>query len=272
MRVDRSAPAQRVAEHQRTGTGVTRIGYPIEARTLRVLARREVTPHMVRVTLGGPELNEFHTYQADDHVKIVFPDDDGALRAPVPNGEQMLDWPRPMPTTRKYTVRRYDAESGELDLDVVLHDGGVESAWAAGVVPGDEVTIAGPPGAKAFAHTYDHYVFAVDATALPAAARWLEESPPGVSADIVIEVDDEAEHGYPLAHRDGVELHRLIRRKGASSLASTVTSLSLPAGRCFLFAAGEAGDIKSLRSWSKERRLDALCTGYWRRGVADLDD
>ncbi len=52
------------------------------------------------------------------------------------------------------------------------------------------MTIAGPPGAKAFAHNFDHYVFAVDSTALPAVARWLDESPAEVSAHVVIETDD----------------------------------------------------------------------------------
>ena len=156
---------------------------------------------MLRLTLGGPALAGFHTYQADDHVKIVFPDPDGTRRDPVPDAQRMLDWPRPLPTTRKYTVRRYDAAACEIDLDFVLHDGGVASTWAASAAVGDEVTIAGPPGAKAFPHNYDHYVFAVDATALPAVARWLEESPADVSAHVVAEVDDAGRAGLPAGAR-----------------------------------------------------------------------
>ena len=91
-----------------TAAASARIGYPIGVRGVRVVARRQLTPRMLRLTLGGPALAGFHTYQADDHVKIVFPDPDGTRRDPVPDGQGMLDWPAPLPTTRKYTVRRYD--------------------------------------------------------------------------------------------------------------------------------------------------------------------
>ncbi|GAA2720893.1 siderophore-interacting protein [Actinocorallia aurantiaca] len=269
--MDRSNPRERVASHHREGGGVVRIPYPIGIRTTTVLRTARVTPNIVRVTVGGPGLDGLHSYQADDHVRIVFPDPDGTLRLPVPNEELMLDWPKPFPTARKYTIRRYDAAARELDLDVVVHEGGVGSAWASSVAVGDEVAIAGPPGAKAFPHTYDHYVFAVDTTALPAVARWLEESPSDVSAQVVIETDDAADHAYPLVERVGVSVTWLTRSGARSSLAETVQSLDLPDARTFLFAAGETDDIKPLRAWSKGR-LDSLFTGYWKRGVADLDD
>jgi len=272
MSVERRDPRARVAAHHRTGTANARIGYPIGVREVAILARRYVTPRMLRLTIGGPGLDGFHTYQADDHVKIVFADADGTVRAPVPNDELTLDWPKQGSPTRKYTVRRFDAAARELDLDFVLHDGGLASTWAAGAQVGDRVTIAGPPGALAFPHSYDHYVFAVDATALPALARWLEESPDDVSAQVVIETEHADEHSYPLAQRAGVTVTWLVRGQATgSALADTVAALPLPGGRGFLFAAGEAGDIKPLRAWVKGR-LDSLFTGYWKRGVAGLDD
>ncbi|GAA3578504.1 siderophore-interacting protein [Nonomuraea rosea] len=271
MSGDRGNPGPKVAAHQAGGTGVIRVPYPIGIRTTVVARRELVTPLMLRLTLAGPGLDGFHSYQCDDHIRIVFPGADGTLRLPVPNDEQLLDWPKPFPLTRKYTVRRYDAAARELDLDIVLHEGGVMTDWAAAVAVGDEVAIAGPPGAKTFAHNYDHYVFAVDATALPAAARWLAESPSGVSAHLVIETDDAVEHAYPLDKRDGVEVIWLVRQGTRSSLAETVRGLRLPDVRTFLFAAGEADDIKPLRSWSAGR-MDSLFTGYWKRGVADLAD
>ncbi|MFB4271660.1 siderophore-interacting protein [Nonomuraea sp. GTA35] len=271
MSIDRSDPGPRVAAHHATGTGVTRIPYPIGIRTVTVGRRELVTPRMLRLTLTGPGLDGFHSYVCDDHIRVVFPDPDGTRRLPVPNDQQMLDWPKPFPTTRKYTVRRYDAAARELDLDVVLHAGGVAATWAAGVEAGEEVAVAGPPGTKTFPPSYGHYVFAVDSTALPAAARWLEESPSGVSAHLVIDTDDPAEHAYPLDKRDGVEVIWLVRDGERSSLAETVRGLRLPDVPTFLFAAGEANDIKPLRSWSAGR-MESLFTGYWKRGVADLDD
>ncbi|ROO86174.1 NADPH-dependent ferric siderophore reductase [Actinocorallia herbida] len=269
--MDRTDPRERVALHHREGSGVVRIGYPICIRTTTVLRRVQVTSHVVRVTVGGPGLDGFHSYQADDHFKIVFPDPDGVLRLPVQDAELSLDWPHPSPASRRYTVRRLDAGAREMDIDVVVHEGGVGSAWAVSAAPGDTVAIAGPPGAKAFPHTYGHYVFAVDLTAVPAVARWLEESPADVSAQVVIETDDAADHAYPLAYREGVEVTWLVRSGTRSSLAETVRALTLPDTPTFLYAAGEADDIKPLRAWSKGR-LDSLFTGYWKRGVADLED
>src|SRR3546814_17637083 len=83
----------------------------------------------------------------------------------------MLDWHQPMPPMRKYTIRRHDPAIGELDLDIVLHPGGLASDWAVGVQPGEDVVLAGPPGSLAFPNTYGHSVFALDPTALPAFAR-----------------------------------------------------------------------------------------------------
>ncbi len=276
--MDRSDPAGRVAAHHAStppaGEGVTRIGYPIGVRTASVVRVAEVTPTMLRLTLGGPGLAGFHSHQADDHVKVVFPLPDGTRNDPVPDDEESLEWPRPVPPTRKYTVRRWDPRALELDLDFVVHDGGLASDWVGSVAVGADVVVAGPPGAKAFAHTYDHYVFAVDTTALPALARWLEESPADVSADVLVDVDHRWERDYPLADRDGVRV-RWLDRSGGSRLTQEVAGLDLPArdrARTFLFAAGEAGDIKPLRAWARDHVTDSLVTGYWKRGVAGLDE
>ncbi len=248
---------------------MTRVGYPIGIRTTHVRALTEITPHMLRLTVGGPELAGFHTYQADDHVRVLLPED-GVIRMPTRNAESELDWPRPAPLSRKYTVRAYRPETQELDLDIVLHEGGHVSTWVRKLSSGDDVVLAGPPGAKAFAHTYSHYVLAVDPTGLPAAARWLDEAPAGVTADIVIDADHAAEHDYPLTERAGVTVTRLLRTPGRSVLAETVRNLALLEDT-FCFVAGEADDIRPLRAWARDRH-DSLFTGYWRRGVADLDD
>lgn len=266
-RVDAGA---KVTAFRAAGRGTARIGYPIRLTRTTVAACELVTPSMLRLTLHGPELAAFETHAPDDHVKVVFPHADGTRTDPVPNAERSLDWPRPLPPSRKYTVRRFDATACELDLDVVLHPGGLASRWATHVDVGEEVVLAGPPGAKAFAHTYAHYVLVADPTGLPAVARWLDESPVDVSADVVVDVDHEHERGYPLAARAGVRV-QWLDRSGGSGAADVVAGLELPADT-FLFAAGEAGDVRPLRRWAREQGLDALVTGYWKRGVVEFDE
>lgn len=263
MSADRTDSQTRVAHHHQVGRGTARVGYPIGIRHLTIVRRTELTPQLLRLTLGGSDLVGFHTYQADDHVRIVLADPDGTLRAPTPNDHDELDWPRPMPPSRKYTVRSYRPEVQELDLDFVLHEGGLASTWAKEAAIGDSVAVAGPPGAVAFPHHHAYYVFAVDATALPAAARWLEEAPADVRGHLLI---DSTEYDYPLAERDGVEVEWVDHR----GLSDAVQALELP-DDTFVFVAGEADDIKPLRSWCRGR-FDALITGYWKRGVPDLDE
>lgn len=270
MNLDRSDPGPRVAAHHAHGSGIAHIGYPIGVRTVSLARRAWVTPGMLRITLAGSGAAGLHTYQADDHVALVLPDEDGTLRPPVPAADDLLDWPRPLPRVRKYTIRRFDPVANEIDLDVVAHPGGLAASWAQKAPIGSPATLAGPPGAKAFPHTYDHYVLAADATALPALERWLRESPPHVSADVVAAVDTPAETAYPLPERDGVRVRWLVGQ-GASALGDAVAALPAPAGRTFLWAAGEAGALRPLRSWSRGR-LDALVTGYWKRGVDGFDD
>jgi NADPH-dependent ferric siderophore reductase len=255
---------ERVAEHQRSGVGAVRFAYPILVRSVPLVDREDLNPHMLRLTLRGDELAALHSYQADDHVKIVLPDQDGTLRAPVPNDRQMLDWPKPMPPGRDYTIRRHVDTT--LVLDIVRHDGGLASEWLDALRLGDQVTVAGPPGGHAFRYTHDRYVLAVDATGLPAAARWLEEAPTDAPVHLVVETAHAEEHEYPLPERDRLEVVRLVRGDG-SGLADAVAALDSPAGT-FLFAAGEASDIRPLRRWSKE--LSSV-TGYWKRGVEGFE-
>ncbi len=158
------------------GTTGAKVPYPIGIRELEVVRSEMVGTGLLRLTLGGPELAGFESHAPDEHVRLVYPDADGTLRLPERDGFS-LKWPRPLPISREYTVRRYDAEAGELDLDFALHDGGYASDWAQAATVGTRVHVAGPPGGVVVPWTYDRYLLAGDITALPAIARWLEMMP-----------------------------------------------------------------------------------------------
>ena len=98
---DRSKAAERVAAHRASGRGVTRIPYTIGIREATVLRRSWVTDRMVRLTFGGPGLDGTHTYAADDHVKLLFPDADGELR--LRGSRRRSDRP---PATNRANARR----------------------------------------------------------------------------------------------------------------------------------------------------------------------
>ncbi|MCR3750346.1 siderophore-interacting protein [Lentzea californiensis] len=265
---------ERIAEVRAGGTP-EKVGYPIGIRQAEVVRTTTVGSALVRVTLGGPGTEGFEAHAPDEHVKVIFPEPDGTLRLPERDGT-MLRWPRPMPTAREYTVRRYDPVSGELDLDVALHDGGLGSAWALAARPGDQVHVAGPPGGLIVPHAYDRYLLAGDVTALPAIARTLEELPRDATGWVFAEVPG-ASAEIPLDAPDGVEVTWLHGDGTSTALADAVRSVEVPDGeRLYLWVAGEAGAIKPLRAWARhELRLpksDQDITGYWKRGVSAYDD
>lgn len=269
----------RIAE-VRAGRQAEKVPYPIRIRRAEVVRTSAVGAGLLRVTLGGPGTTGFEAHSPDEHVKILFPDADGELRLPEANGD-MLRWPKPSPVSREYTVRRYDPASGELDLDVALHDGGLGSDWARAVRPGEAVHVAGPPGGLIVPHNYDRYLLAGDITALPALARWLEELPRTAVGWAFAEVADTSEQ-IDLDAPDGVEVRWLHRGTGnppgsVDLLADAVSEVKVPEGeRLYAWIAGEAGAIKPLRRWLRDdlglAREDCDVTGYWKRGVADFDD
>lgn len=268
----------RIAE-VKAGTSSEKVPYPIHIRKAEVVRTRRLSSALMRVTLGGPDLAGFEAHSPDEHVKLIFPDPDGTLRLPEPNGN-MLRWPRPSPTTREYTVRHYDPIANEIDLDFVLHDGGLASEWARTVEPGEIMYVAGPPGGLIVPDNYDRYLLAGDITALPAIARWLETLPRTAAGWALIEVADSSEE-IPLSVPEDVEvrwLHRGDCPPGTSDvLERAVRSLSWPQDeRVFVWLAGEAGVLKPLRRWVRDElrldRCDYDITGYWKRGVADFDD
>ncbi|MEJ2860806.1 siderophore-interacting protein [Actinomycetospora flava] len=277
--VDRDRPRERVAEALQ-GAAVAKVPYPIRIRRLEIAGTRRVGPAMLRMTLTGPELAGFESHSVvDEHVKLIFPDDDGGLRVPEQDG-LMLFWPKPMPPTRDYTVRRHDPEAGELDLDVVLHPGGLASEWASRAQPGELVWVAGPPAGLAVPGSYDRYLLAGDTTALPAIARWVENMPPDTRGWVFVEVADAAEEvdlGAPAGvtvtwlHRDGVAPGR------SDVLASAVRAVAVPPGESvYVWVAGEAGSIKPLRRWVRDDLgldpADVSITGYWKLGLSMFDE
>ena len=262
-------------------------GRPVH--TFEVIRSEQLTPHMIRVVLGG---SGFDTFSPDDftdsYVKIVI------VRADV--DEAAVDaLPRPLtldsfnelpaerrPIVRTYTVRYADVDRRELAIDFVVHgEQGVAGPWAASVTPGQRAYLMGPSGAYAPDAAADWHLLASDEAGLPALSAALEALPPNAIGYALIEVggpDDELSLTAP----DGVEV-RWIYRGGRADLvsddqagdhaplvAAVKETLWLP-GQVQVFIHGEAQTVMhNLRSYvRKERGVGAKwasISGYWRRG------
>ena len=237
-------------------------------RLLQVRRSAQITPRMVRVTLGGDELAGFGGDGPDRRIRMFFPVP-GQDRPAVPRAMSGGPvWPAgaARPAIRTYTVRRFDAAVGELDVDFVLHEGhGPAAAWARDARPGSWVGVSEPGGRYEPDPAADFHVVIGDETALPAVATVLDALPAGVPVLAFLEVADAAEE-QPLP----ATVTWVHRRDGAPGvpLAAAVRAAGFPAGRGQAWLSGESACVKDLRTHLLgERGLDrraVYATGYWR--------
>lgn len=244
----------------------------------QVESTERLTPALVRVVLGGPGLVGFEPPDTTDtYVNVAIPPP-GAPYAgafsPTDVKEQHAreHWP----ARRRYTVRSWDAATGRLTLDFVVHgDHGVAGPWAAGARAGDTLVFEGPSGGYRPDPTADWHLLVGDESALPAIAASLEAVPAGarVVARLLCDgPEHELELGCPGA-LDLVWLHRTGAESDRDLLAAGVAGLDFPAGRVHAFVHGEADEIRAIRRHLlAERGLDRAamsCSPYWRRTMTD---
>ncbi len=235
----------------------------------------QLTPHMVRVALGGDSLAGLPAGQFTDHyIKILFPQpgvtypepfDVGTIRASMP--------PETWPVIRTYTIRRWSPAVPELWVDFVIHgDVGVAGPWALQAEPGDRVFFMGPGGGYAPSAEADWHLLAGDESALPAIGAALEGMPAGARVTAFIEVIDPAEVQKleTPADADIIWLYRGDQRPG-SALVPAVRSFEFPDGQLQAFVHGEATFVKDLRRYLRVEREIPLSqlsiSGYWRNGM-----
>jgi NADPH-dependent ferric siderophore reductase len=233
-----------------------------------------LTPHMIRVVLSGDGLEGFACGEFTDHyVKLLFPPAGAPYGHPVDvehveETHERAHWP----VTRTYTVRRWDADTGELTVDFVYHgDEGIAGPWAKNARPGDQIAFLGPGGAYAPDPEADWHLFIGDESALPAIAASLERLPAGVPAVVIAEVEDDTEE-QALECAGELSLtwvHRAGPAAGAG-IEDIVRSADLPAGRVHAFVHGDAGFVRAVRRHLRSERgmpREAMSvSGYWRRG------
>lgn len=251
------------------------------AQRAEVVSAERLTPHMVRVVFSGPDGAALATDPAgstDAYVKVLLPQPGTGIEEPfdfedVKERLDRQDWP----VKRTYTIREFDAASGRLTLDFVVHgDQGVAGPWAHSVQPGDQVQLLGPGGGYAPNPEADWHLLIGDESVLPAIATALEAMPSDAMAHAFIEVADPAEE-QELSLPDGARIHWIHRSTAhgapGEDLVAAVKALDFPAGRVHAFLHGEAMTVKPLRSYlrfdKQVPREDLSVSGYWRRGNDD---
>jgi NADPH-dependent ferric siderophore reductase len=247
---------------------------PYEARVVRT---ERISPHMVRVVLGGEGLAGFGLDGFTDHyIKLLFAPVGVTYPEPFDIERIREEFPREQwPANRTYTVRSWDPAHRELAVDFVVHgDEGLAGPWAATARVGDTIRIQGPGGGYAPDPAADWHLLVGDESALPAIAASLERMPAGAHVHAFVEVAGPEEE-QKIVTPDGVEINWLHRgaRPVGEALVAAVSALDFPEGDVCAFVHGEAGFVKELR---RHLRLDRQIpreqlsiSGYWRLGQSD---
>ena len=275
----------------------SRLVKPAEQRLIRleVLRSERLSPHWIRVTLGGGEIGAFAPMGYDQWFRLFLPvgGDAGLERIPakanklfgylrflrIPEGER--------PVMRNYTVRAYRPATGatgaELDVDFVLHgsaeDGtaGPASSWAETCTPGESVVIIDEGIAFNPERGVQNVLLIADETGLPAVAGICASLPPDASGIALIEVPSSSD-AVEFEHPAGIEVRWLVRddhsRTPGDLALDALTELSgddVPAASTHAYVVGEqALPAAARRHLIAERGLDksliSFC-GYWRAGT-----
>lgn len=219
------------------------------AAAVRVTGVRRLSETFVRAEVEGAVLGELGLTGAPDEACV--------FHFPLPDG-------RRDDHGRWYTLRRVDPGGRRALIDLVCHPGGVGAGWARRARVGDELVVSRSKSWFRRPADARWQILVGDAAALPALARIVTESPPGIATEVVLEVDE-----VPADFPAGARVRREPASETGSRLAEIVAGLELPAGPGYVYVGGEAAATRAARRHLRhERGLPSTAygvLGYWRR-------
>ncbi|MFI6291480.1 siderophore-interacting protein [Nonomuraea sp. NPDC050790] len=226
---------------------------------------------MIRVTLALDE--DFPTTGVgDEYVRLFFPhgDDRREVSLPEADGERWrTPEGRPAAPMRTYTVRA--VRPRELDVDFVVHDGGIAARWALDAGPGDVLGLNSPTGLYDPPADLRWQVLVCDLTGLPAMARLISGTPPEVTTKVIAEIPgDDSRLDLPSLPNVEVTWLRGGNGAGPSRLDEAVRAAvppSRPLDGGYVWVAGATDTLRGVRRYlRRERGLPAeryKVIGYW---------
>lgn len=206
-----------------------------------VVAVEQVAPWLRRLTVSVPDLRGYEVLGPDEYVGLVMPlpgielPDLSSVDGPHPR-PALCDLPEDeQPGVRWYTVRSWRPETGELEVEVVLHpEGQVEegpgATWVRRAQPGDPVAVQ--TGTASYHPPAEARVqlLAGDETAYPALAGIIEASR-GTDRELHVyleQAEPGAVPGLPTPERGALTVVPTGDRPGVA-LAAAVAGADLPA-------------------------------------------
>ena len=231
-----------------------------------------ISPNMIRVRLQSEKIRDFPSDVEGGHLKLVIP----LTGQSESEFQRFLDGFGIRKRMRTYTVRHLHKDTGEIDVDFVVHgDEGPASAWALSAKIGSFIGFSFPGHPKLKKSKSDTYLIAVDMTAFPAAAAGVEALPDHAKGDFYAEILSE-DDVQPINAPTGINLHWIVK-----SAANDETKL-INAIRCYplsgdesVFIAGEFETVGALRYYFRQEQTypkDQLyISSYWKRGLIEAE-
>ena len=262
-----------------TGQGMPRRlppRYPAEIREIERL-----TPRVVRLLLGSPELAGFQPAAPGSHIKLILPPPGSeAVAQPI-----RYDGGRPVfadgvapPFLRTYTPLRFNPARHELEVEMLDHGDSPASNWTRRAEPGQRIIVAGPRGGWKPPPDGDWYLVMADDTGIPAAVQVLQALA-GRPRAAIFEATDAAERRPLPGIADSLPqwLYRETSpRRPGQALDDAVRRLQFPAGRVYVWMALESGAMRRIRRYLMDHAglppEQMITRGYWKLGAADHPD
>jgi NADPH-dependent ferric siderophore reductase len=230
-----------------------------------------LSPHMLRITLGGEELAGLVVDEPAASIRLLVPAPGQELVIPTWNGNEFLLEGGARPIIRTFTPLNLDMAALTIDVDVVKHPGGAISSWAAAAGAGAAAAISGPGRGYTVDREAPAYLLAGDETALPAIGQLIEAIPAATALHAIVEL------AHPAAQLDLPAHPRLTTEWVIRSDAGIPGSGLVPAiqrvalvEEAKVWVAGEAAAMHRVRRHLFDdrglARVDATVRGYWKHG------
>ncbi|MEM1146479.1 MAG: siderophore-interacting protein [Pseudomonadota bacterium] len=231
---------------------------------------KQLTPHMIRITLMSELIRAFSPDAAGGHFKLVVPDkheSEAAFEALISGGNFKSEM-------RTYTIRHVRPHLNEIDVDIVTHgDLGRVGPWAQRTQPGDGIVISHCGSPKLITKGMTRILAASDMTGFPALAAGLETLDPGVQVDAFVEILSEADR-QPVQLANGIAIDWIVKSDPyapSADLIHAMRSAAPPDDRTSVFIAGEFATAGNLRPYFKNDigvPKDRLyVSSYWKAGL-----
>lgn len=245
-----------------------------------VIRSERVTPHMIRVTLGGEDLARFDYRGFDQWFRLAVPATSTARFDNLPDRFGIGGYLRYLalpkgtrPVVRNYTARAFRPDMLELDIDFVAHGTeGIAAAWAASARPGVRTALI-DQGCGWKPVPADWTLLVADESGLPAVAGILRDLPRETVGHAIIELFDKRDQ-QPLTGPEGVAVQWVERQPTAapgSTALPALRELEFRTGLPYAFAVGESAVVTGTRRHlTVDRGVpkgNITFCGYWKRGA-----